>query len=194
MSDCRKELRRITHVEPHSADIVSKDADCRQLPVVRIPQQADSDEQLIKLWLHGRSKHTIKGYMNDIKLFFQKNNKSLKTTTLQDLQNYADYLTTKDYAPTTIKRMLCAVKSLFSFGHRIGYLQFDVGKPLRIPTPKETISERILSQEEVFYMWEDTKYPKLSLPIAFQYSFLLLHLYIILISPFRQSLQVRIFY
>ncbi len=160
MSDSCKDLRRITHVEPHSTELTTTDACPPQSPIVRIPQQAESDEQLIKLWLHGRSKHTIKGYTNDIKLFFQKINKSLQTITLQDLQGYADYLTEKEYAPTTVKRMLCAVKSLFSFGHRIGYLQFDVGKPLRIPTPKETISERILSQEEVFYMFACAKNPR----------------------------------
>jgi integrase/recombinase XerD len=128
--------------------------------VVRIPQQAESDEQLIRLWLHGRSKHTIKGYTNDISIFLGFTNKSLKTTTLQNLQDYADYLTTKNYAPTTIKRMLCAVKSLFSFCNRIGYLPFDTGKPLRIPTPKETISERILSQHEVLYMFDCSKNPR----------------------------------
>ena len=153
-------LRRITAVEPHSKNITTQDDSAPQSRVARIPQQAKSDNQLIRLWIHGRSKHTIKGYTNDIKLFFQRLNKSLQTTTLQDLQDYADYLTTKNYAPTTIKRMLCAVKSLFSFGHRIGYLQFDVGKPLRIPTPKETISERILSQDEVFYMFDCAKNPR----------------------------------
>ena len=152
MSKSCGKLRRITAVEPRSTDLTTKAAGAPQSPVRRIPQQAESDEQLISLWLHGRSKHTIKGYTNDIKLFFQYINKSLQTTTLQDLQDYADSLATKDYAQTTIKRMLCAVKSLFSFGHRIGYLVFDVGKPLRIPTPKETISERILSQDEVFYV------------------------------------------
>jgi integrase/recombinase XerD len=160
MSKSCKKLCGITVVEPHSAKLTTVDGCPPQSPIVRIPQQADSDEQLIKLWLHGRSKHTIKGYTNDIKLFFQKVNKSLQTITLQDLQDYADYLTGKDYAPTTIKRMLCAVKSLFSFGHRIGFFQFDVGKPLRIPTPKETISERILSQDEVFYMFDCAKNPR----------------------------------
>lgn len=153
-------LGRITHVEPLSTAPATADAGTPQLPVQRIPQQANSDEQLIQLWLHGRSKHTIKGYTNDIQHFSQQVNKSLRTVTLQELQNYADYLTEKDYAPTTIKRMLCAVKSLFSFGHRIGYLQFDTGKPLRIPTPKESISERILTQDEVLYMFEMAKNPR----------------------------------
>lgn len=153
-------LRRITCVEPHSANPPTADVGAPQLPVRRIPQQAESDEQLISLWLHGRSKHTIKGYMNDINIFRKKVNKSFHTVTLQELQDYADYLTEKEYAATTIKRMLCSVKSLFSFGHRIGYLVFDIGKPLRIPTPKETISERILSQDEVFYMFEMVKNPR----------------------------------
>ena len=160
MSKSYQNLGRITVVEPHKTDLVTADTGTPQLPVRRIPQQAESDEQLIGLWLHGRSKHTIKGYMNDINLFFKKINKSLRTITLQDLQDYADTLTKKDYAPPTIKRMLCAVKSLFSFGHRIGYLVFDVGKPLRIPSPKESISERILTQEEVFYMFEMAKNPR----------------------------------
>ena len=160
MSNCRKDLRRITSVEPHSDEMTTKDACAPQSPVVRIPQQAESDEQLMKLWLHGRSKHTIKGYTNDINIFGEKINKSLRTITLQDLQDYADFLLNRNYAQTTIKRMLCAVKSIFSFGHRIGYLQFDVGKPLRIPTPKETISERILSQDEVFYMFECATNPR----------------------------------
>jgi integrase/recombinase XerD len=153
-------LRRTTPVEPHSADLTTSDSATPQSPVRRVPEQAHSDEQLTQLWLHGRSKHTIKGYTNDINIFINYTNKSLRTTALQDLQDYSDYLTTKDYAPPTIKRMLCAVKSLFSFGHRIGYLPFDTGKPLRIPTPKESISERILTQEEVFYMFDCAKNPR----------------------------------
>ena len=150
----------ITAVEPHSRKLTTKDADTPQSLVRRIPQQAKSDEQLIQLWLHGRSNHTVKGYTNDINIFGKFTNKSLKTTTLQDLQDYADHLTNKDYAATTIKRMLCAVKSLFTFGHRIGYLPFDTGKPLRIQNPKETISERILSQTEVFYLFDCAKNPR----------------------------------
>ena len=109
MSKSCKKLRGITHVEPHSTNITAQDSCDPQFPVTRIPQQAESDEQLIKLWLHGRSKHTIKGYTNDINIFGEFTHKSLRTTTLQNLQDYADYLITKDYASTTIKRMLCAV-------------------------------------------------------------------------------------
>ena len=169
MSNCRKELCGITHVEPHSKNITTQDSCALISSLAKIPQQAESDQQLIKLWLHGRSKHTIKGYLNDIKVFRQNNNQSLKTITLQNLQEFGDYLAEKDYAPTTIKRMLCAVKSLFSFGFRIGYLPFDTGKPLRIPTPKETISERILTQTEVFYMFDCAKNSRDKMPLKIIY-------------------------
>ncbi len=49
-------------------------------------------------------------------------------------------------------RKLSAVKSLLSFGHRIGYLPFDVGRPVRLPRIKDTIAERILSEEVVLNM------------------------------------------
>lgn len=157
MSDSYPKLCGITTIEPHSSHLPALDTGTPQSLVVRIPQQAESDEQLVQLWLHGRSKHTIKGYTNDISIFREKVNKPLRNTTLQDLQDYADSLIEMNYAPQTIKRMLCAVKSLFSFGHRIGYLPFDTGKPLRIPTPKDTLSERILSQEEVFMLFEKAR-------------------------------------
>lgn len=160
MKTSNQNLRGITPVELHSGNLPALDAGAPQFPVVRVPQQAESDEQLIQLWLHGRSRHTVKGYMNDITSFRQRVSKSLRAVTLKELQDYADTLAGKNYAPQTIKRMLCAVKSLFSFGHRIGYLVFDVGKPLRIPTPKETISERILSQDEVFSMFDCAKNPR----------------------------------
>lgn len=156
MSNSSQILCGITAVKPHSSNITVPNTSDSNSEIVRIPQQANSDEQLIKLWLHGRSKNTIKGYLYDISLFCQKINKPLKTVTLQNLQDYTDYLSEKEYAPATMKRILCAVKSLFSFGHRIGYLSFDTGKPLRIPTPKETISERIMNEQEIHYMIKNT--------------------------------------
>lgn len=169
MANSNKDLGRSTYVEPHSQNIMAQDVRGPLSSAARIPQQAQSDEQLIRLWLHGRSSHTIKGYLNDVKLFRGRINKPLKNITLQELQYFADYLAEKDYAPATIKRILCAVKSLFSFGHRIGYLPFDTGKPLRIPTPKETLSERILSEAEVELMIESTTNPRNRLLVKFLY-------------------------
>lgn len=112
-------------------------------------KQAESDEQLISLWLHGRSKHTQRAYGSDIMKFCKVVDKPLGQVTLGDLQGFADSLLQSNLSDTSVKRTLSSVKSLFSFGHRIGYLRFDVGSPLKIPSSKETLAERILTQEEV---------------------------------------------
>ncbi|AQQ70740.1 Tyrosine recombinase XerD [Limihaloglobus sulfuriphilus] len=114
-----------------------------------IPKQAESDEQLISLWLHGRSRHTQRAYNSDITKFCKSVDKPFQKITLGDLQSFADELIEGELSDSSVKRILSSVKSLFSFGHTIGYLTFDVGAPLKIPSTRETIAERILSQEEV---------------------------------------------
>ena len=114
-----------------------------------IPKQADTDEQVIALWLHGQSTSTQRVYLNDIRHFHHYVQKSLAEVILMDLQGYADYLVDRQLMPATRHRMLSAVKSLLGFAHRIGYLRFDVGKALKLPKFKDTISERILSEAEL---------------------------------------------
>jgi site-specific recombinase XerD len=41
------------------------------------------------------------------------------------------------------------VKSLLAFGHRIGYLSFDVGLVLRLPAVRNRLAERILSEADL---------------------------------------------
>lgn len=141
-------LNRIMHDNGnYPASQSHSDAGAPQLPA--IPKQAESDEQLISLWLHGRSKHTQRAYQADIVKFCKVIHKGFQEVTLGDLQGFADRLFEANLSDTSIKRILSSVKSLFAFGHRLGYLVFDVGKALKIPACRETISERILSQEEV---------------------------------------------
>lgn len=112
-------------------------------------QQANSDDQLIDLWLHGRSCHTQRAYLKDITDFLKNVETPLRTVTLGQLQSYADVLHSKDLSPASIKRKLASVKSLFKFGYDLGYFIFDVGKPLKTPASKDKLAERILSEEEV---------------------------------------------
>ncbi len=108
---------------------------------------ASSDGQLISIWLHGRSVHTQRAYAADVARFRAGAGKPLPSVTLSDLQNFADTLA--DLAPATRYRILSAVKSLLAFGHRIGYLPFDVGRALRLPGVKNRLAERILPEADV---------------------------------------------
>jgi integrase/recombinase XerD len=117
-----------------------------------VPKQAESDQQLIDLWLHGRSRHTQRAYRADAERFLQAIEKPLHGITLGDLQEYAGRLAGEGLQPSSIYRSMSALKSLFAFGHRLGYLQFNVALPLRLPAIRETLAERILEETDVLRM------------------------------------------
>jgi integrase/recombinase XerD len=113
---------------------------------------ATTDERLIGLWLHGKSLTTRKAYEGDLaKLFDFTAGKPLSSVTLSDLQEFSDLLE-EAVAPATRARTIAALKSLFSFAHDVGYLQFEVTKPLKVPPRKDDLAEKLLSQSEVHDM------------------------------------------
>lgn len=130
--------------------------DAELLPVVVaaattsvIPRQADSDEMLINLWLHGRSPATQEAYQGDVRRLCRFVGRPLRQTALADLQRFSDSLEQDGLAPASQHRILAAVKSLFAFGCRLGYLQFDTARPLRLPTLRNRLAERILDEGQV---------------------------------------------
>lgn len=115
-----------------------------------MPSQASSDDQLVALWLHGRSLHTQRAYLADSRRLFAFVGKPLASVTLGELQAFADSLS--ELAPGSRRRVLGNVKSLFAFAAKIGYLRFNIGAALKAPKAKDTLAERILSEEQVMAM------------------------------------------
>jgi integrase/recombinase XerD len=109
--------------------------------------RTSADDQLIATWLHGRSPHTQRAYGADIARFRGRAGKPLGQVTVADLQEFADSL--GDLAPASRYRALSAVKSVLAFGHRIGYLPFDVGRVLRLPALRNRLAERILPEADL---------------------------------------------
>ena len=130
------------------------------VPQIEVPRQAETDQQLIDLWLHGRSEHTQRAYGADAQRFLQLAGVPLGQVTLGLVQKYADSLTAEALAPATVHRMLSAVKSIFAFGHRLGYLQFDVARPLRLSSVRDTLNERILDESEVQRILAMERHPR----------------------------------
>jgi integrase/recombinase XerD len=119
------------------------------VPAVR---QADTDEQLVALWLHGRSPGTQRVYRSDSDQFFAFAPKPMSGITLGDVQAFADHLVASGLKPATRHRKLSAVKSLFAFAHRLGYLPFDVARPLLLPSYRDGLAERILEEADILRM------------------------------------------
>ena len=140
MSDNRNELCRRTDIILHSETTANEN---------HLVRQADSDPKVIALWLHGRSKHTQRAYRSDVQRLLDYVDKPLNYITLGDLQKFADALTETGLQPASRHRIIAAVKSLIVFAHKIGYLPYDVSRPLKSPKFKDGLAERILSEAEV---------------------------------------------
>jgi hypothetical protein len=100
-----------------------------------------TDAELVALWLHGKSPHTIRAYGDDVAAFRRFIGKPLRATYLSDRQRYADSLVG---APATRGRRL----------KRMGYLPFNAGAAIHGPALEQKLAERILSERQVFALLE----------------------------------------
>lgn len=109
-----------------------------------------TDDRIIQLWLAGKSANTREAYQADADRLFDYASKPLNQITLEDLVGFSDQLLRQGLSAATRKRILAAVKSLFTFAAtKIQYLTFNVAAALTLPKPKETLNERILSERQV---------------------------------------------
>ena len=135
------ELRKISPVILHSVEPSGETHG-------PIAQQAENDDQLIELWLHGRPDHTQRAYRREVRRFLKAVDKPLRSIKLIDIQEYTDSIPT-DLKVSSVKRALSAIKSLFAFGFRLGYLTFDIGRAMKLPTFRDELADRILSETDV---------------------------------------------
>ncbi len=135
------ELRKISPVILHSHE--SANGDLRPMAL-----QADSDEQLIKIWLHGRPKNTQQAYRREVQRFLEAIDKPLRSVRLIDIQQYTDNFP-PSLKESSVKRALSAIKSLFAFAFRLGYLSFDIGRAMKLPKFRDELADRILAETDV---------------------------------------------
>jgi site-specific recombinase XerD len=122
-----------------------------RMPALRtVPRQAETDAQVLQLWLHGKSPCTQRAYVSDLRRFDTFVGRPLAGVTLGDLQEFADALEGSGLAPSSQARTLASVKSLLSFASRIGYTQFNIGAALRLPAAECKLAERIVTQETLW--------------------------------------------
>ncbi len=88
-----------------------------------------------------------RAYLRDVRSFLAFVGKPLRVITLGDAQAFADSLSALSSASRA--RTLAALKSLYTFGHGTGYLVYNIGTALRLPSQKHTLAERILTESAV---------------------------------------------
>lgn len=139
-------------------EVASVEVDCATNPPAILTRQATSDAHLIDLWLHNRSDHTQRAYRADADRFLLQVGHPLQAVTLGELQDFADSLA--GLKASSRVRTLAAVKSLLAFGHRLGYLPFDVGRALKLPARREGLAARILEEADVQRMLALETHPR----------------------------------
>lgn len=116
-------------------------------------QQVSGDDRLIELWLFDRPKATISAYKATIdKLFDYLDGKPLHMVTLEELHGFLLTLIAAaggEMNPYTLALRINTLKSLWSYGHSLGYFAFNVAKPLRVGSLPDKISDRYLTEPEV---------------------------------------------
>ena len=133
-------------VYPHAEPLADAG---RQPSAVGLAAQAHDDAHLVRLWLHGKSLNTRDAYHRDIRAFVDFADAPLTRLTLQHVQDWTDALADAGLAASTRARKISAVKSLLSFGHKLGYLIYNVGAAVSPPKAKDTLAERILPEAAV---------------------------------------------
>lgn len=116
------------------------------------PQQADDDAHLVHLWLFGKSANTRDAYARDVRQFIDFVDVPLQQLRLGDLHAWAQHLEASGLAATSRARKLSSAKSLLSFGHRLGYLVYNVGAAVALPRAQDRLAERILDEGPVHRM------------------------------------------
>ena len=123
-----------------------------------VPRQAEHDDQLITMWLHGRPKTTRRAYERHVERFLALTGKPLAMITVGDVQDFADSMA--HLAPRSRNQGPSAVKSLLTYGQRIGYLSFNVGAVVKLEKVGNDLAQRILPEDAVQRMLHTSASPR----------------------------------
>jgi integrase/recombinase XerD len=109
-------------------------------------QQADSDAQLIGIWLaRSNSPRTQTNYARVASLFLAHVGRPITQVRVADIQEYISIITGAD---TTKALHVAAIKSLFRTALELGYIRFNPAAVVRVPTVKKTVAQRIMSESD----------------------------------------------
>ncbi len=133
-------------------------AKSNSLPKSRITADTPTNDKIADLWLHGKSPHTIELYRRTInKLAIATDNKPYSWLTLEDIQQWGDRLSQEDLSDSSRRTYISAAKSLLSFASKCGLINFNVGASVKPPMAKDSLSERILDQSELYALLNASK-------------------------------------
>ena len=132
---------------------------------------AHTDTQLIDLFLRGKKSGNTKAtYTTALEQFFAFTNCPLEQLKLDDMQDYADHLTATYDSAHTRKLKLNAVKSLLTFGTKVGYLRFNVGAAIEADKAESIVEDKVLDEDVVLTLLATVTHQRDNLLIRLLYA------------------------
>ncbi|MGV2831746.1 tyrosine-type recombinase/integrase [Myxosarcina sp. GI1(2024)] len=110
---------------------------------------AKRDVELIRLWISQKPPTTQKTYITISRQFLAFTGKELEEVKLEDILLWLESFQLRGKSQNTINNKLGAIKSLFSFGVKTGYLRNNPASMIKTIKAKDALNERILQGEEV---------------------------------------------
>ena len=109
---------------------------------------AQSDRELILIWMADKSRTTQISFKSTIEKFLEFIDKPLVDVRIEDLQLWKQGLSAR-FKPTTVANKVLVIKSLFSFAVKVGYLPINIGSFIKPPKTKEALAQKILTVADV---------------------------------------------
>jgi integrase/recombinase XerD len=116
---------------------------------------AQTDREIIQLWLSDKTYLTVKSYHRQITQFLTFVGKDLKEVMYEDFMQYKQLMRMKGYKPSTQRTKLTAVKSLFSFCTKLGYLTANVAVIVENVAVKDEVRKKALPLETINLLVEN---------------------------------------
>jgi integrase/recombinase XerD len=110
---------------------------------------ATSDEELVASWVANlRSPHSRVNFKATADRFLAALRAPLRRATVENVRQALTTITA-ELAPSSARQVVLRVKSLLSYGHRLGYLQFNAGAVIRVHAEARAVAQRIVSEVEM---------------------------------------------
>jgi len=110
---------------------------------------ATNDEQLVASWIANlRSEHSRINFRTTAGRFLAALPVPMRQATVEHVRDALTAITV-GLAPSSARQVVLRIKSLLSYGHRLGYLQFNAGAVIRVHAEARAVAQRIISEVEM---------------------------------------------
>jgi integrase/recombinase XerD len=118
---------------------------------------AKTDPEIITQWLSDKTILTVKSYQRQVTQLLNFVGKELSEVMYEDFMQYKAFMKMKGYKESTQRTKLTAIKSLFSFATRLGYLTANVAVQVKNIAVKDEVRRKALPTDTISLLLNQAK-------------------------------------